>query len=105
MFPSSLLVVRLRRREWRMAAAAAATILVAALLAGTPAAAAGSPCGPPVVNPIACENTQAGDPESDWLVSGSGDVNLQGYATSMSVNVGETVSFKIKSTSTSYHID
>ena len=105
MFRSSLLVARARRREWRMAAAAAATILVAALLSGAPAAAAASPCGPPVVNPIACENTQPGDPESDWLVSGSGDANLQGYATSMSVNVGETVSFKIKSTSTSYHID
>ena len=56
-------------------------------------------------NPVACENQLPGDPPSDWQVSGVGDSTIQGYATSMSVNVGQTELFKIKTTSTSYHID
>ncbi len=70
-----------------------------------PAGAAGGPCGPPVVNPVACENTLPGDPPSDWNVQGAGDPTIQGYATSFSVNVGQTVYFKIDTPSTSYHID
>jgi hypothetical protein len=69
-----------------------------------PAAAAG-PCGPPVTSVIACENTQPGDPPSDWQVNGIGDSTIQGFATSMSVNVGETESFKISTTAKAYHID
>src|SRR6516165_1113685 len=70
-----------------------------------PAAAAG-PCGPPVVSVIACENTKPGDPPSDWQVSGQGDTTIQGFATSMSVTPGQTISFKINSTTvTKYHID
>jgi hypothetical protein len=38
-------------------------------------------------------------------VTGVGDSSIQGYATSMSVNVGQTISFKIKTAATSYHID
>ena len=34
----------------------------------SPAFSAGGPCGPPVVNPVACENTLPGDPQSDWQV-------------------------------------
>ena len=56
-------------------------------------------------NPVACENALPGDPESDWQVAGVGDSTIQGYATSMSANVGETVSFKIKTPASSYHID
>ena len=66
---------------------------------------AASPCGPPVTNVIACENAQPGDPPSDWQVKGSGDPTIQGFATSMSVNVGQTESFKINTPSKSYHID
>ena len=69
-----------------------------------PAAAAG-PCGPPVTSVIACENTLPGDPPSDWQVSGAGDPTIQGFATSISVNVGETVYFKINTPAASYHID
>src|SRR6516225_7797183 len=69
-----------------------------------PAAAAG-PCGPPVTSVIACENTLPGDPPSDWQVSGAGDQTIQGFATSMSVNAGETESFKINTPAKSYHID
>jgi hypothetical protein len=78
-----------------------------ALLSGvnTPSATAAGPCGPPVINVIACENTLPGDPPSDWQVSGAGDSTIQGFATSMSVNVGETESFKISTPARAYHID
>jgi hypothetical protein len=66
---------------------------------------AAGPCGPPVTSVIACENQQPGDPQSDWFVNGSGDDTIQGYATQMSVNVGQTITFKIDTPSTNYHID
>ncbi len=71
---------------------------------GSPASAAGV-CGPPVTSVIACENTLPGDPPSDWQVTGSGDATLQGFATSMSVKPGDTVSFKVSSTTSAYHVD
>jgi Domain of unknown function (DUF4082)/Domain of unknown function (DUF1929)/Bacterial Ig domain/Fibronectin type III domain len=77
---------------------------LASLVAVKPAGAA-DPCGPPVTNVIACQNTLPGDPPSDWQVKGAGDRTIQGFATSMSVNVGETESFKINTPSKSYHID
>jgi hypothetical protein len=54
---------------------------------------------------IACENQLPGDPTSDWQVNGIGDSTIQGFATSMSVNAGQTENFKISTPSTSYHID
>ena len=95
-------------RRGRFAAALVAVAAMAlapmqALLAG-PAAAAG-PCGPPVVSVIACENLQQGDPASDWQITGAGSPTIQGFATSMSVNIGDTVQFKIKTPSTNYHFD
>jgi Bacterial Ig domain/Purple acid Phosphatase, N-terminal domain len=68
-----------------------------------PAFAAG-PCGPPVVNPVACENTNPGNPQPEWDVNGSGDPSLQGFATDISVNKGSTISFKINTTASSYSI-
>ena len=56
-------------------------------------------------NPIVCENALPGDPKSDWDVEGVGDPTIQGYATSMSVNAGQTESFKIKTPASAYHID
>jgi hypothetical protein len=100
-----------RRAIWNGAAGRQFVTLgiAVALLAGlvgvaaaTPSVAATGPCG---VSAIACENAQPGDPGSDWQVNGAGDPTIQGYATSMSVNVGQTVSFKIETPATSYHID
>ena len=82
-----------------------AVLLSMLSLAGARPAAAADPCGPPVTSVIACENTQPGDPPSDWQVSGAGDPAIQGFATSMSVNAGQTENFKIDTTSASYHID
>lgn len=55
-------------------------------------------------NPIVTENALAGNPSSEWDVVGDGDDSIQGFATSMSVNKGETIQFKVKTTATSYQI-
>ncbi|WP_240689916.1 DUF4082 domain-containing protein [Arthrobacter sp. PAMC25564] len=54
---------------------------------------------------VACENTQPGSPASEWQVTGAGSSTIQGYATSMSVNIGASIEFKVNTPSTSYHID
>ena len=77
--------------------------LVAATVVATPPAYAG-PCDPPI-NPIVCENSQPGTPQSVWDVVGSGSSTIQGFATDISVNVGATESFKIKTDATSYTVD
>ena len=64
-------------------------------------AASQAACG----NPIQCENQLPGTPESVWEVDGSGDPTILGFATSMSVNKGDPVSFKIKSATSNYKID
>src|SRR4051794_31270423 len=56
-------------------------------------------------NPVACENQLPGTPESVWQVDGAGDPTIQGFATSMSINRGDTISFKIDSPTTNYKID
>ncbi len=56
-------------------------------------------------NPIVCENAKPGNPSSEWDVSGAGDASIQGYATDISVNLGETVRFKISTPSTDYRLD
>ena len=42
---------------------------------------------------IAQENAQHG--ATDWDVTGAGDPDVQGFATDISVNIGQTVHFKI----------
>ena len=89
-----------------LAALIFAGLLSVGLIAAPASLGSGSgPCGPPVVNPVVCENSLPGDPPSDWQVNGAGDPTIQGYATSMGVNVGQTESFKIDTPSTAYHID
>jgi methionine-rich copper-binding protein CopC len=70
---------------------------------GPQAAAATDPCAVPTS--VACENTKPGTPQSTWDVSGSGTAAIQGFATQMSVNVGETESFKVKTAARSYRLD
>jgi hypothetical protein len=76
----------------RLTLALAATIL---LLAVWPAAGMAA-----CANPVACENEKPGSAPSAWQVSGAGDSTIQGYATSMSVNKGGTIRFKVKSDTT-----
>jgi hypothetical protein len=56
-------------------------------------------------NPVACENALAGTPPSDWGILEPGDASIQGFATEQSVNAGDSVRFKIKTTASAYHID
>src|SRR6185436_1747853 len=55
-------------------------------------------------NPITVENAKTGD--SDWDIAGNaGDPSIQGFATNISVNQGETVIFKVNTPSTNYRLD
>jgi hypothetical protein len=59
-------------------------------------------CGP---NPIVCENQLTGTAQSTWDVSGAGSGTIQGFPTAVSVNVGETVHFKIDTTAATFNMD
>ncbi len=95
-------VARALRLAWRLWLVALLGVL-AALSMASPAMAEVECVSAP--NPIVCENALPGDPESDWQVEGVGDPSIQGYATSMSVNAGQTEYFKIDTRASSYHID
>src|SRR5438270_8357 len=58
-----------------------------------------------VPNKIVVENAQIGNPASEWDISGAGDPSIQGFATTISVNLGETIFFKVNTDATSYHLD
>src|SRR5262252_3495330 len=75
--------------------------LVLVGIAQSPGSRASAQCGP---NAIVCENQNTGAPASEWDVSGSGDPTIQGFATDMSVNRGQTVHFKINTDATDYQI-
>ena len=64
-----------------------------------------APCDPPITNPILCENSKPGNPPSEWDISGSGSADIQGFATDISVNKGETIRFKIQTSATAYRLD
>lgn len=57
------------------------------------------------VNPIVAENCKVGNLASEWDISGIGDSSIQGFATNISYNRGQTVSFKIKTDATQYRLD
>ena len=56
-------------------------------------------------NRIVAENCKPGNPSTEWDVNGSGDLKIQGFATDISVNAGETMAFKIDSGGRAYRID
>ncbi len=90
-------------------AASLAALLVAALVSivspAAPTFAAGDPCGP-TGNKVACENSKPGTSPEIWDdVSGAGDDSIQGFATDISVNVGQRVDFKIDTDASSYTVD
>ena len=61
-------------------------------------------CSSPA-NAIVAENCLPGNSPNDWAISGVGDDTIQGFATNISVNVGQTVYFKIKTPATKYYLD
>jgi hypothetical protein len=96
-----------RLRTLLVLAGSLAALSVILLNLGGSAAAAGSEpnlCEAPIKNPIACENSKPGDPPGDWQIKGIGDKTIQGFATAMSVNPGETENFKIDTEASKYNI-
>jgi len=91
------------RRVVVLVAFALAILTVGIIPLTTPASAAGDPCGPDS-NPIVCENSKPGTSPDIWDINGAGDPSIQGFATSISVNVGETEGFKIDTDASSYSI-
>ena len=78
-----------------------AAVLVLTLLSlglPVPAARAAVTCD----NPVACENLLPGTPQSVWD-DGKDDPSILGYATQMSVNVGSTIAFKVKTDASLHH--
>ncbi|KWV59592.1 Mo-co oxidoreductase dimerization domain protein [Rhizobium altiplani] len=59
----------------------------------------------PTLNIIALENLKQGNPRSEWGLDGDGGGTIQGFATEISTNIGQTVDFKIATDSTHYRID
>ncbi len=56
-------------------------------------------------NEIVTENLLTGNPSSEWDISGAGDLSIQGFATDISVDVGDTIFFKIDTDADDYTID
>ena len=56
-------------------------------------------------NAIEAENCLPGNPPSQWYVQGAGSPNIQGFATDISVNAGQTVFFKISTNAVLWRID
>ncbi len=58
-------------------------------------------------NAIVTENQLPGNPPSEWDLDNpdAGDLTIQGFATDISVNRGETVHFKIDTDAAAYHLD
>lgn len=81
-----------------------ATVSLATPFALAPVVQAAEDCGPEA-NAIVCENSQPGNHWSEWEIEGAGDDSLQGFATDMSVNVGNTIDFKIDTDAADYEID
>jgi hypothetical protein len=88
-------------RHTRRAVLVALAAIVVLVTLGARVGVAAAACG----NPVSCENAKPGSAPSSWQIDGNGDQSIQGYATSMSVNKGQTIRFKIKTTASAYHID
>ena len=72
---------------------------------GAPVSRAAAQAPSSCANPIACENQLPGTPQSAWDVGPSDGDTIEGFADPFSVNVGQSINFKIKSPASSYAID
>jgi hypothetical protein len=79
-------------------------IMLPLTIAGSGAARQRPECGAPA-NAVVAENCKPGNPQTEWDVNGSGDPRIQGFATDISVNAGETIGFKVGTSSPAYRID
>jgi hypothetical protein len=82
-----------------------AILLIAVLCLGSLSLRAQSSCSAPP-NPIVAENCNTGTPSSVWDIGPEGDdPTLVGFGTDISVDVGQTISFKIDTTATAYTME
>src|SRR2546423_1252182 len=89
------------RLRIRLLGALLSTALAVASSAVVTGAAQAASCSTAIV----CENQLPGTDPSVWDLSGASNPNLQGFTTDISYNVGQTVSFKIKTSLSAYSID
>ena len=95
-------------KPWRWLCGSAGVGLLVAVPAVTAAGQPGSPPADPCVEPanwIVAENCKPGNPSTEWDINGAGDMTIQGFATDISYDVGETARFKIDTDSADYRID
>ncbi|WP_067175764.1 DUF4082 domain-containing protein [Microtetraspora niveoalba] len=59
----------------------------------------------PPTSVICIENSLPGTPPSQWDIPGAGSSNIQGFATQMSVDHGQTIQFKVNTNATAYRVD
>jgi hypothetical protein len=93
---------RRRQRVWARFGLAVVVALAGGAVGGTGAPASADACGS---NPVVCENKLTGNPPSEWDIDGAGEETIQGFATDISVNVGQRVDFKINTDARAYSID
>ena len=90
--------------QFRRAMSVVLGLALLGLPAFTRSATAADPCSAPA-NAVVAENCLPGSPATEWDVSGAGDPSIQGFTTSFSVDVGETVHFKVDTDAAEYSID
>ena len=85
-------------------ALAALFAALAVILFAEPARAQVDQCAAPA-NEVVAENCKPGSPPSEWDVSGAGDPSIQGFATDISVDQGQPVTFKVDTDAGDYRLD
>jgi hypothetical protein len=75
--------------------------LVGTMFVGIAPQATGASCA----NPVACENLLPGTPQSQWDVSSTEGTTITGFAAPFSVNIGQTVQFKIQTAASGFKVD
>jgi hypothetical protein len=93
-----------RRLSLSLVATAAVLLAALRLLAFGSGAQAADLCAAPP-NPIVRENCKPGSPASEWSLGAVDTSTIEGFATDISANRGETVRFKVNTTATAYRID
>jgi hypothetical protein len=89
---------------YKLVGAAVAALGTLAVLAAMGPAPAWASCGAPA-NEIERENCLPGTSPSIWDIPGSGSPTIQGFATDISVDLGERVNFKVDTSASSYRLD
>jgi Domain of unknown function (DUF4082)/Bacterial Ig domain len=90
-------------------AAAAPTTIDASSLPARPtsssASAAPAQSAASCANPIVCENELPGTPQSTWDIPSTDGSTIYGFTDPFSVNIGQSINFKIDTAASSYKID